>query len=209
REIRIRLELSHENIIPLLGISYDFDRPSMPCLVCPWFQNGDIINFLREQPNVDKLSLVRIAAGLSYLHSMSVVHGDVQGSNILISNNYEASLTNFGRSRVLQSSGFMTEAVSPSGQWRWMSPELMTDALDECAPRVTMATDVWAFAMTVVEVFTGAIPFSHIKSDASVIMFILSGGRPKQERCPQINDEIWEMLEKCWDVVPQRRPSMT
>jgi Protein tyrosine and serine/threonine kinase len=58
------------------------------------------------------------------------------------------------------------------------------------------------------QVFTGAIPFSHIKSDASVIMFILSGGRPKQERCPQINDEIWEMLEKCWDVVPKRRPSM-
>jgi len=58
------------------------------------------------------------------------------------------------------------------------------------------------------QVFTGAIPFSHIKNDASVIMFILSGGRPKQERCPQINDEIWEMLEKCWDVVPKRRPSM-
>jgi hypothetical protein len=38
-----------------------------------------------------------------------------------------------------------------------MSPELMTDCLDEdeqCAPRVTMATDVWAFAMTVVEVST-------------------------------------------------------
>jgi len=41
-------------------------------------------------------------------------------------------------------------------EWRWMSPELMTDCLDDeqCTPHVTMATDVWSFAMTVVEVST-------------------------------------------------------
>ena len=61
REIRIRLELFHENITPLLGISYDFGRPSMPCLVCPYFRNGDIISYLRERPNFDKLSLVSCA----------------------------------------------------------------------------------------------------------------------------------------------------
>jgi hypothetical protein len=52
------------------------------------------------------------------------------------------------------------------------------------------------------------MPFSHLKRDASVINFIMSGGRPKRMRYPQINNEIWNMLEKCWDTDPIQRPSM-
>jgi hypothetical protein len=62
--------------------------------------------------------------------------------------------------------------------------------------------------MNTLQVITGFIPFSHITNDASVIMYILSGGRPKRELLPQINDGIWEMLEMCWHAVPNRRPSM-
>jgi hypothetical protein len=56
---------------------------------------------------------------------------------------------------------------------------------------------------------TGTIPFSHIKRDASVTHFVVSGGRPKRVRCHRINNEIWKMLEKCWSPDPIQRPSMT
>lgn len=32
----------------------------------------------------------------------------------------------------------------------------------------------------------------------------LSGGLPESERCPQINDEVWMVLERCWNVDPSR-----
>jgi len=79
---------------------------------------------------------------------------------------------------------------------------------EESIPRVTMETDVWAFAMTVTEVFTESVPFSYIKGDASVIHHVASGGRPKREHCLQVDEEIWTTLESCWDVEPTRRPSM-
>lgn len=89
-----------------------------------------------------------------------------------------------------------------------------------------MATDVWSFSMTVIEVcifviyslfkltvnrlqiLTESMPFSDIKRDANVIRYIMSGGRPRRETCLQIDDSVWAMLERCWDVAPDRRPSM-
>ena len=58
------------------------------------------------------------------------------------------------------------------------------------------------------QVFTGSTPFPHIKRDGGVILFVVSGGRPKRGHCLQINDYIWAMLELCWDAEPTRRPSM-
>jgi serine/threonine protein kinase len=137
--------------------------------------------------------LAQVTSALSYLHEQSIIHGDLKGvsvlvesfiyvsyqlqSNILINDSGEASLTDFGLSRILQTHGFTTKTAS--GTWRYMAPELaltceadesnvgMTDGWcwkspelmlasqneeEEPLPRVTMATDVWAFAMTVIEV---------------------------------------------------------
>jgi hypothetical protein len=58
------------------------------------------------------------------------------------------------------------------------------------------------------QIFTGFVPFSHIQNDARVVLVVVAGGRPRRERCPQIGDGIWAMLETCWDVEPSQRPSM-
>jgi serine/threonine protein kinase len=118
-----------------------------------------------------------------------------------------------------------------SEEWRWKAPEQMSIA-EDLYPPVTMATDVWAFSMTVIEVrifyheiwrhiihiifpprieqiFTECVPFSYVEFDASVILFVVSGGRPKREHCPQISDDVWCILEQCWSPDPNRRLSMT
>lgn len=74
------------------------------------------------------------------------MHGDLKSTNILMNDRLEASLTDFGLSRILEMSGFTTKTMSVT--WRYAAPEL----LDNEEPRVTAATDVWAFAMTVLEV---------------------------------------------------------
>lgn len=113
--------------------------------------------------------LAQVVSALSYLHGLSIIHGDVKGvsisikslvflshqlqSNILITDNGEASLTDFGLSRILHTSGFTTDTAS--GTLRYLAPELFSisaEGEDEPIPRVTIPTDVWAFAMTVVEV---------------------------------------------------------
>jgi serine/threonine protein kinase len=74
REVRVWSGVNHPNITPLLGISYDFDRPNTPCLVSPYYLHGSIINYLQECPNANKLQLVSHIVRLirDLLHNFSL-----------------------------------------------------------------------------------------------------------------------------------------
>ncbi|KIK53350.1 hypothetical protein GYMLUDRAFT_179106, partial [Collybiopsis luxurians FD-317 M1] len=74
-------QLHHPNILPLLGVNIDVFHPSF-CLISPWMSNGDIITFLKQNPQHNLPWVLReIAAGLHYLHSRDppVIHGDIRG----------------------------------------------------------------------------------------------------------------------------------
>lgn len=73
-------------------------------------------------------------------------------SNILVSDEGRACLTDFGLSRILEATGFTTKSVG--GTWRWQAYELIApnEEDEDSTPKVTEATDVWAFGMTVIEV---------------------------------------------------------
>jgi len=198
----------HPNVTPFLGITFDFHRPGTPCLVLPFYQHGNITNYVKKHLNVDKASLLsQAASGLSYLHDLSIIHGDVKGSNILINDNGQACITDFCLSRTMQSIGVTTQMVP--GALRYMAPELINcPDEDEEFVLPTKETDVWAFSMTAIEIFTGSEPFPRIKNDIRVTMFVVKGGHPDRYRCKLINDEIWVMLQRCWEADPSRRPSM-
>ena len=92
--------LKHPNVANFLGFSSD--SPPFP-LVYPWMSNGNLSSYLREHPEVDRLSLVsdypravvffffsttltlhryqllNVAEGLAYLHHYGVVHGNLSG----------------------------------------------------------------------------------------------------------------------------------
>jgi len=221
REMGILNAMRHPNIMPLLGISLDFDGPQRPCLISPYYRHGDIISYLKGHQNAEIVPLIaQVAGALSYLHDRSVVHGNIKGTNVLINDNFEAILTDFRRSRILRPTvSYMTPGLRPlsfpeeegfeltTEGWRWVAPELMSMEA-ESVPLLTEATDAWSFSMTIIEIFSKRIPFSHLKVDASVILFVVKGGRHKREHFVQINDDIWRMLEKCWNIEPNRRPSM-
>lgn len=90
--------------------------------------------------------LIGAAKALVYLHGLGVVHGDIKAENILISDDDEALLGDFGLSKLNESATI--SALKGSGSVRWQAPEL----LDEGAK--TFQSDVYAFGMTIVEVST-------------------------------------------------------
>ena len=72
------------------------------------------------------------------------------------------------------------------------------------------AADVFAFAMLAVEVFTGKIPFGEQKNEA-VVMLISRGGRPEMPEDARevgLTNDMWALLENCWQEDPYRRPSI-
>ena len=57
------------------------------------------------------------------------------------------------------------------------------------------------------KIYTGHIPF-HIARDSTVIMKVLGGSRPPRPAdASLLSDEIWKVIEMCWNQEPQDRPS--
>ncbi|KAJ7575487.1 kinase-like domain-containing protein [Mycena floridula] len=203
REALVWKQLDHPNVRPFLGVSVELFAPSF-CLVSPWMSNGNLIEYLRAQPEFNRLHAIsEIAAAMQYLHeySPSIVHADIRGKNVLIRDDLRCCLADFGMTSVAESS-----PTSPSiiGSIRWMAPECFDSANDNCLKKTTR--DIYAFGCTVYEVYMGVPPFSQYRLDFPVILDVLAGCRP-QRTSGLFSDEIWAMIEACWSHQPSDRPS--
>lgn len=124
REVKIWHCLQHPAIVPLRG--YAIETDGTPSLISPWYDNGDVMNYLKKHPFADRRKIVRqVAEGLVYLHAQSppVIHGDLKGANVLINRTFDAALCDFGLAKLLQDcpSSFTTSNVG-MGTLRWCAP---------------------------------------------------------------------------------------
>ncbi|KAJ7479825.1 kinase-like domain-containing protein, partial [Mycena latifolia] len=198
--------LNHRFILSLLGIDNQTFPPTL-CLVSPWMKRGTVLKYLKEhgRAEVNRL-LLEIAHGLEYLHSMKIVHGDLHGTNILISDDCSARLSDFGLSTVISEaeSTLVRCSSSHAGSVRWFAPELLDPKSNGCERFVrTMATDVYAFGCVCLELHTGHPPFSGLP-DVSAAMQMLSGNRPKKPR--RIPYRLWSLINAAWAQDRRSRP---
>ncbi|KAF9510414.1 hypothetical protein BS47DRAFT_65908 [Hydnum rufescens UP504] len=172
-------------------------------MISPWCQHGDINNYLLMFPNTDREVLVlQLLHGLEYLHEQGVIHGDLRGANILISDDREVWIADFGLSKYLDQSPTSTQN---RGNFWWMAPELLQQEISrgDLTP-YTKATDIYSFAMTTTEIYTGSPPFPHPRPP-------VQGQRPGRpggdgiSHC--IGDGLWDIIRDCWVEEPTQRLS--
>jgi len=207
RETRVWHSLSHENVMPFLGLCHGVG-PS-PAMISRLYDNGDVHQYLKRKPQVDRLAIIiGVARGLQYLHSQKVVHGDFKGHNILIDDDGTPLVADFGRSKLIEHRGFTT--VTSAGSARQTAPELVIIDESEDPPELTQEADVYAFSMVVLEILTGKPPFFSARLDMTILFRVRSGGRPERKSYPPttLTDSMWALLVDCWDQVPQKRPDM-
>ncbi|KAL0069535.1 Rho guanine nucleotide exchange factor [Marasmius tenuissimus] len=226
REAILWRQMKHANLLPCLGI-YELEHSHQLCLISPWMENGNLVQYLKNTPeeNVDHYTLARdVAAGLSYLHLMKLVHGDLKGLNILITKYLRACIADFGLSRVADTHALRMPATTitrPVGTARWLAPELL---MGGCG--TTKASDVYAYACVCYEVrlrttietpnnltqprqiFTGLHPFPELPNEMAVAFNVAQGKRPSRpENTPRLTNPMWALMESCWDALPTSRPT--
>ncbi|KZV99874.1 kinase-like protein [Exidia glandulosa HHB12029] len=151
REIRVWKRLLHRNIHVMCG--YYEGYGSAPALVSPWYENGDINRYIRGQaanPNIDMLKftlLTDVMSGLRFLHDHHIIHGDIKGGNVLVSDDGVARLCDFGLSRLLLEHSPSITHTKVRGTSRWMAPELLL--VD--GERHSYESDIWACGCLFIE----------------------------------------------------------
>ncbi|KDR72752.1 hypothetical protein GALMADRAFT_143032 [Galerina marginata CBS 339.88] len=219
REAILWGHVSHANLLPFYGIYHLEDHDGRLCLVSPWMDNGNITEYLTQTPSAHRILLVSdIAAGLHYLHQRDIVHGDLKGANILVTDSGRACLSDFGLSTALGTSvlphGSSSSSAGLGGTIRWQSPELLNP--QEEYPRASIESDVYAFACVLYEIYIGLAPFYEYARDVTVIFQVMKGRKPSKPSPRSISfhewglsETLWKTMEDCWNENPKQRPTMS
>jgi serine/threonine protein kinase len=211
KEVAMWKNLSHPNVLDLIGVP-DTLAEGRFSMVSEWMVNGNIMEYVRKNSGNHLKLLADAVEGLKYLHNASIVHGDLKGANILITNTNPVSAC-------LADFGFMTIVHDPSlemdssksevggGTTLFMAPELLVPSkfgLERSTP--TAEADIYAVAIVVYQVLTGTLPFGK---QTEVVFKVLRGERPsKPENALELGlcDKVWKMLEECWQEERELRP---
>jgi len=123
-------------IMPFLGVSANaIPEPSRTlCMVSPWIKNGDLQTYVHSLHSTGHLTgydlvvsidtwLYQTAQGLAYLHQEDIVHGDLHEGNILVDDNGNVLLTDFGLSRIAEPICSLGP-MQAGGSLHWIAPEL-------------------------------------------------------------------------------------
>ncbi|KAF9445355.1 kinase-like protein, partial [Macrolepiota fuliginosa MF-IS2] len=207
-------DLKHPNLLPFYGIYHLDDHHGRICLVSPWMDNGSVSDYLRANPQVPHLPLVSdVLVGLGYLHAHSIVHGDLKGANILISSSGLACLADFGLSSIVDAEILRWTSLETTsrigGTIRWEAPELM-DFEDGGIPRPTFPSDVYSLASVMYEILTDRIPYYEFPRDVTILSKVMRGVKPSRpsDFGVELSDEIWAIMEECWNHDPVQRPTV-
>jgi serine/threonine protein kinase len=215
REIGILTILRHKNIVPLLGTATGFGRRSeLRSLVTPWIPNGTLSAYLASNHNnltlLDRSRMLEdVSAGLQYLHSVDIMHGDITGANILIDEGGQAKLIDFGLSTIIRPLLGQLHLVATSirpGQIRYAAPELVLS--EEVHDIPLEKTDIYSFGCVMLQILSGQHPWFEIKSDNQIVITMSKGRGPQRpDRHPTIMDSDWDIIQRCLQFRPELRPS--
>ncbi|KAF9642914.1 kinase-like protein [Thelephora ganbajun] len=195
REAAVWKHLTHPNVVALLGVTISPFQ-----LISNWFSGGDLSEYIKNNPNPDRLGLLcDVANGLRYLHSCNMMHGDLKGQNILVDDSGRARIADFALTMVIKDEDFLEDDPVHGHTPRWTAPEVLNEG-----PHSKEA-DIFSFAMVMIEVFTGTTPFSN-RSSSMAMRDITQGKRPPRPTHPTFTEILWTLMQRCWDQNPRLRP---
>lgn len=165
REARAAAALDHPHICAV----HEIDEAEGRMFISLAFVEGESLKrkiergFLRPEEAVDIGT--QVAAGLKEAHLKGIVHRDVKSSNIMISDDGQAKILDFGLAKV-RGAVLVTKEGATMGTVAYMSPEQARgEAVDQ-------RTDIWSLGVVLYHSLTGDLPF-YGENDQVVLHSIL------------------------------------
>jgi serine/threonine protein kinase/WD40 repeat protein/energy-coupling factor transporter ATP-binding protein EcfA2 len=200
REAQLIARLEHLHIVPL----YDYWRdPRGAYIVMRWLRGGSLSSSLREDAysrEAAALVLDQIAAGLSAAHNQGVIHRDLKPSNILLDEEGNAYLGDFGIAKDLEEPGTdYPENNSVIGSPDYSSPEQASNG------QITPQTDIYGLGVVLYEMIVGQHPFPNLSSVERLFKHINDPLPEVTKFDPDISPTINEVIQIATAKNPKNR----
>ncbi|GJE91851.1 kinase-like protein [Phanerochaete sordida] len=209
--------LRHAHIISIIGVQYRHTKPQGPLvnprtnMVFPWMANGNVEEYLtavRWSASTTMRLNSQVIAGLSYLHEMNVVHGNLNPDNILVDSSGHIKLCGFSYANFADSPTTVDTEYFGHVSTRFSAPEKLHP--DFCPVKNMPASDIYSLGRTAWRIYSGRLPFPKISSDIEAALHVIVGGvQDRSDSEGYIPDTLWSLMERCWQFEPSLRPSIS
>lgn len=198
REVEAMMELSHPYLVKVIGVHV----AAQVSLVTECYPHGPVNLYLQRHRSMSQGALVKFASQIScalqFLETKKFVCRDLCARNILVSTPECCKISDFGLSKALDLGGDYFRSAA-NGKWplKWYAPECVLQSV------FTSQSDVWAFGVTLWELFSyGEQPYVGLRGK-EVIEMVERGDRLlPPAKCPG-----WavEVMRGCWQRDPRKR----
>lgn len=203
------MELSHPNVVKVTGWTKSDD---FLYIAFEYMSEGSLGKAIRNHGTIPEELVAKyveqILKGLQYLHEKNLMHRDIKGDNILISEEGRVCLADFGLAVKMNLDGGAIESEEVVGTPYWLAPEVILMMAQ------TTASDIWLASLlfflrvfhlnlnnkrsvgcTVIELLTGNPPYSVLPPMAAIFRMVQDETPPLPEG---VSSELTSFLKECF-----------
>jgi TPR repeat protein len=209
REVTILASVDHATLLGFRGwVPPGAGDSAPPAVLTELMANGSLQTLINAEvqrkapstwtPTRKFIALYGTAIGMMVLHSRRIIHRDLKPDNVLLNDDFEPKVADFGLSKLVETGATMMQTMR-GGTAPYMAPEIYGEG-DYAFP-----VDVYAFAMTVYTTVTLMLPFQGITSPFQIGKKVGSGERPPIPAF--VGSAYRELICACWIQGPETRPT--
>ena len=204
REARAVARLSHPNIVTVIDRGDDDGRQYIVFEHVEGENLKELVLRTGPLPVQQALELaLAVADGLAFAHDQGLVHRDVKPQNVLLSNEGQVKVTDFGIARSLHVEHGVTLTGTVLGTGEYLAPE------QAGGKPVSPATDVYSLGVVLWELLAGDVPFVGENFVAVALRHVNEPPPSLRERRPDVSPRLEAAVDRALAKDPGRRfPSM-
>jgi TPR repeat protein/serine/threonine protein kinase len=209
REVCVLAAVDHPTLLGLRGFApFAATSPDdPPAIITDYMAGGSlqsVIDLEKKGMSPGKWDDTRrlivvygIAVAMMTLHAKRIIHRDLKPDNVLLDENLEPKVADFGLSKFVESGATRMQTMH-GGTAPYMAPEIHQ------GEEYSFAVDVYAFGILVYVMTTTLDPFPNVQSSFALGQKVTRGERPQIPN--YISSNYRELIQACWDGNPANRP---
>ncbi len=198
-ELKLARKIRHKNICGMFDLGKTGDTTFITMEFVP---GEDLKKFIRKSGQLGSGRAVSIARqvceGLIEAHQMGVVHRDLKPQNIMVDEDGNARIMDFGIARSLAAKG-LTGAGVMIGTPEYMSPEQVE------GKEVDLRSDIYSLGIVLYEMLTGRVPFVGETPFSVGVKHKSEVPKDPRDLNAQIPEDLGRLVLKCLEKDRERR----